>query len=230
MNELKIINGTDKKQSIKDKTSIYTEVFERFLEKNSTELSKPYKDMDKDILKQCIYLHVKYVNASSRTYRNDSELSEEAVISRFNLIRIGKDMLSLLTPKELVNMFPIEKVYNGEKFQMKDYFSTIEALKEYNENEMIGSKILNLLFDYSNIDITLFNVNLMSSTSDMCKINGEKTPMEKFAEDNNIPTYSYNKEHNYMVNNQTGKLSKVKPCKKRVPKNIKIINGGKNNE
>nr|WP_312578247.1 hypothetical protein [Sedimentibacter sp.] len=226
MNELKIIKSSTKKCNPENKAEIYLNAIQRLTDKNNIELSKTYNDINKDILKQYIYLLIMYVNASSRTYRNNSTLSEETTINRFNLIDSILDLLSLLTPKEFVNMFPIEKVYDGEKYQSKDYFSTIEALKSFKENEMIGDKIVDLLWDYRNKNIIFFNVELMMSTSNMCKIRGEETPAEKFMKDNNLSTYSYNEEHKYMINNQTGEFLKVKPCKKRVPKNLEIIKGG----
>jgi hypothetical protein len=45
------------------------------------------------------------------------------------------------TPRELLRVFPIQKYYEGYKWEVKDYFSSIEYVNEFG----LDSWILNLL-------------------------------------------------------------------------------------
>lgn len=64
------------------------------------------------------------------------------------------NILSLLTLKNFVTTFPIDKVYNGKKRGSKDFFSTMNYLSKMNWDKPIGLKeLLELLLEYQNCDL-----------------------------------------------------------------------------
>lgn len=96
-------------------------------------------------------------------------------ILKYNLLQCILRLLEGLTPRQVLGLFPIEKSYDGEKYQTKDYYSSIEAVndlgidvplnhenaKEFLMECMIGRFMFNagvsmmtLVSDYNNWDLT----------------------------------------------------------------------------
>ena len=50
--------------------------------------------------------------------------------------------LGKLTPEELVQMFPIKKEYDGERWGVKDYFYVREAIERLEPDKPIGTEML----------------------------------------------------------------------------------------
>jgi hypothetical protein len=59
--------------------------------------------------------------------------------------------MSQLTPREFMNIFPIDKTYDGERFECKDYFYTIKIVRALDQDAPIGDKLDDLLWEYMNI-------------------------------------------------------------------------------
>lgn len=74
------------------------------------------------------------------------------------MYRAVLNTIGLLTPRQLLNVFPVEKRYNGERYSTKDYFSTMQALEVYGMDRLIGKNASSLLWDYANIDTRYFLV------------------------------------------------------------------------
>lgn len=91
-------------------------------------------------------------------------------------------IMGLLTLHEFMNLFPIEKVFNGAKYEMKDYFSTLEAINELGlePHEKIGENILKLIMEYMNDDISDFAVQGMVAMSAIRRFDGHLDLMEEF--------------------------------------------------
>lgn len=77
----------------------------------------------------------------------DDELSEW-----FNQINQIGNMISLLTPREFMNIFPITKDYDGCKHGVKDYFFTMNVIRKMGIDHSIDEPY-EFLFDYMNWDI-----------------------------------------------------------------------------
>lgn len=96
-------------------------------------------------------------------------------IFNYNLVQCILRLLEGLTPRQVLGLFPIEKSYDGEKYQTKDYYSSIEAVndlgidiplndetaKEFLMECMIGMfmfeagvSMMTLVSDYNNWDLT----------------------------------------------------------------------------
>lgn len=192
---------------------IYLRIFHNALES--------YKKDSQDSIKRIVFYGLKYINTIEKTEEqlNCNEIQEQIEIT--DAIKLS---VSQLTPNELVTIFPIEKDYDGHKYGCKDYFYTIEKIKEMGLDKIIGNKIEDLLFDYQNKEIRDFSVYCMMLYSDLMKIKTGKGIMERWAEENHLTTYKTYKDETtgkeYIYNTKT---CKTKPIRKRTPRYLKIL-------
>ncbi|MEK4185676.1 hypothetical protein [Paenibacillus sp. FSL L8-0494] len=207
---LKVIDGIKKDKP--DYYTMYSNAFIRCLEKLA---EKNLSVLDSDLIerKRLVYYGIKLTNL------DDSEIYDYKylikVLQRTEYIKL---VMSSLTPSELENIFPIEKKYDGTRYEVKDYFYTKNVLNKLDKSTNIGEKINDLLWDYQNWDISLFVVNSMSLVSDIRRSQGQKGLMEEFLDEKNVPYYTMHtdeKGKGYLENSQTGEVTKVQKPKPR---------------
>ena len=68
--------------------------------------------------KKFLFLTIRYIWYGREELRN-TIVNKEGAKLHLDFMFSVLDMVSLLTPKELVQMFPVEKRYDGEKYQEK---------------------------------------------------------------------------------------------------------------
>lgn len=216
MKKIKVIYGA--KKNYKPTEKHYFMALNRLLQKIE-KCKNEQQTLDKETTIKLIFLSVKAFCAM----KNDGLTMDEAEV-RFNAMSDIMSYMALLTPTEFVQLFPIPKEYDGEKYCQKDYFSTMEMLKEYPVDEEIGEdKIMEFLMEYYNWDIIKFEVEKLSLMSYIRRLNGQKGVMEEFCSENGIPTYSYYEDEGIMIERETGEVVKVEKPKKRIPKYMKIV-------
>ena len=100
----------------------------------------------------------------------------------FEFISGLQGIMSLLTLREFINLFPIEKVFDGAKYEMKDYFSSLKAINALGlePHEKIGESILKLILEYMNHDISDFAVQGMVAMNAIRRFDGHLDLMEEF--------------------------------------------------
>ncbi len=92
--------------------------------------------------------------------------------------------ISDMTPAEFIHVFPVDKEFDGDKYQMKDYFYTQEMLKEFEKDKPIGNKrVVRFLEDYHNIELCHFICNWSSLLSDYSVYCGRNEPFEEYLSD-----------------------------------------------
>lgn len=69
-------------------------------------------------------------------YSNIDEIGNDynkmkRLVCNYNLSSLIANLLDGYTPRELLRVFPIQKYFEGYKWQVKDYFSSIEYVNEY---------------------------------------------------------------------------------------------------
>ena len=64
------------------------------------------------------------------------------------LLDIGRSLISLLTPREIMELFPMRKIYTEQGCQTLDYFSAIQDLSRINIDAPIGDEVDYLQWDY----------------------------------------------------------------------------------
>ncbi|MCO7128427.1 hypothetical protein NIE88_22145, partial [Sporolactobacillus shoreicorticis] len=129
------------------------------------------------------------------------------------------------TPREFMQVFPIDKTYDGEKYETKDYFYTMNYLKSLDMDKPIGRENLSdFLWDYMNRTMWLFSALKMSALADVQRARGEKSWFEQFAEDNDLTMYESFSDGSgqYMQDTKTGKITKIVQHK-RQPKWIRRV-------
>lgn len=138
-------------------------------------------DNSRDNLKKMAFYGVKAVNYKPEPKNRLNEANDN-----FTLVAVVKDLIGELTPKELENIFPIKKWYDGDKYEWKDYYYTKEYLKKFDPDKPIGEKeAVSLLWEYQNIDINLFAVKVMGYMADMDHLRGRLSTTEQILLDIN---------------------------------------------
>jgi hypothetical protein len=163
--------------------------------------------LDKQKVKQAILLGVKMVVTQTHWEKENDRIFSLEFFQAF------MELMSCLTPKELMNLFPIDKEYDGEKYGIKDYYSTINELIQFPQDEPIGNDIFGLLLDYHNNDIRRFCVRYLTALSDRRRSLGGRDIAEEFFEGLGVSPLYQNKDKGYLYNPQT---QKTVPCKTQV--------------
>ncbi len=224
-NKFTVINSTDSDKN-KEMDSVYktaklNEMWERqylsALEKSCTGRTGKICDLPQDELAKIGFAGIKYVCSMRDVARENRRLGidkgrtleEEQV--RFIVIDSIFTILSCLTLRNFVTIFPIDKTYDGDKWEEKDYYYTTQVLSAMDMDRPIGrDELSELLWDYMNADLRHAYMEYTSAMSAMFKAQTGKGIMEKFLEDRGVPTYTMDKESGIMKNNQTGDIMKPK--------------------
>lgn len=194
--------------------------------KNKGENAKIEKlKKDRHLLKYIVYVNIKFIS----TYEYIDDLKDEDLY----MLLLGHmeyidALINLMTPKELMNIFPIEKTYDGAKYEVKDYFSTMEAINTIGVDTPIKNykdSAFGFLWDYSNLDICKYLVSKMIVMSRLNNIfANDITLAGGFAMQNNIPTYEERQMNGkkYLFDSQTGKYTRIQEKKKR-PLYLRVV-------
>jgi hypothetical protein len=135
------------------------------------------RDMDTiEVLKKAIILLVKFLN--NKPYPTACTVDQAQ--ADFNYFENVKKNMALLTPYEFINLFPITKNYDGEKYGIKDYFCANKDLKKYDSAQPLGDKIEDFLWDYWNEDINEFMAQSMMAASRLMKAQSGQSLFETF--------------------------------------------------
>jgi hypothetical protein len=176
--------------------------------------------MDDDkALERTIFYGVKYFGrAGKNTTLEDME-------RRFHITEAIMAYISLVTPRRFVEIFPINKEYDGKRWGTKDYFYTVDKIAEIGWDKPIGETtetVLDFLWDYNNWDITFFLVEFMSLMSDMRRAQGQPGIMEQWATENGIQTYTLHTtpDGEQFVMDSKGR---TKPVREKRPKHLKLV-------
>lgn len=112
-----------------------------------------------------------------------------------------------LTPSLFNQIFPIKKDYNGQKWGIKDYFST----KNYIEEE-IGwdnqiKNGLEFLYEYDNDDVLQASLVTMDVINSISRRQTGESVFERFAKENGIQLYTVDSNGNTEPYNPDSKLT-----------------------
>lgn len=112
-------------------------------------INKHMESPTKDSRKNVVYWAIKCVP------HLDSSEDKEVLIQLVNM------ELKKMTYRDLVNMFPIEKWYDGDKEGWKDYFYTMKYIKEQGGLDSYIENPFEAVLEYQNIYVELFAVQWM---------------------------------------------------------------------
>lgn len=136
------------------------------------------------------------------------------------------ELMAAITPADLMTIFPITKTYDGERYQMKDYFSAMEAVNAHGLHEPFktADNARVLLWEYWNRDIMEYQVKVISIISALNRIETGKGLMEQFIDDQGLDLPVYRK-----YTDQNGRSfildenSRSSPMVKSSPKYFKLV-------
>lgn len=125
--------------------------------------SKAVRNFDIEVVndnfKRVIFYGIKAIN------RSKEPTNYEGYENTFQLISTMKDLIGKLTPNEFMNIFPIKKDFTGYKYEMKDYYSSIEFINNLDRNKPIGDNVSYFLMEYTNKDIDKFVIKSVMTLS-----------------------------------------------------------------
>lgn len=130
---------------------------------------------------------------------------------RFQMIDSIFGVLGCLTLRNFVTTFPIDKDYDGAKWEEKDYFYTMDVLKKMDWDKPIGrDELSELLWDYENEELRHAYIEFTTAASAILRAQTGKGIAETWCDNMGIPTFTEDKETGIMKNNRTGDIMKPK--------------------
>lgn len=198
------------KVKISSKHLLYLKAFENAARQYIDNQGRPLQPL----IRKAIFFGVKAVISGAKPEFTTREEAEDD----FQFVDAIQWFMGTLTPTEFVNLFPIKKDFHGEKWGAKDYFYTRDYIKTLDPDKPIGDKILDFLWEYHNLEISLFMVELMSAMSRLRQLDGQPSLAEEWADAVGLKTYSLHtdsKGRQYVIDPETRKTLKVRPAKRR---------------
>lgn len=172
-----------------------------------------------------IYQTIRRIPEILKESAHDPEEAKE----NWEVAQAAVSLLGEVTPRMLLQVFPVTKEYDGERWGTKDYFFTMRALKEYGLDTPLGENALHVLWDYMNPHISIFMIWVMGAMSDFRVSMGGKDPLVEFMEEQGMPTYTMDTDasgREVMVNSITGEAQPVIKPKPKMPRWWRVIEGG----
>lgn len=149
-------------------------------------LAKAQRDSTTDEKIIMLLTGVKGIAGEAGNHRSMMGQDIELRAAEINLIRV---IMTELTPRQFMNVFPIIKDYDGKKTGTKDYFYTIEKINAMGWDEPISEKLEEFLWDYQNHDVSFFLVAQMVLVSDIMASQGNPRLSETMAADLGISLF-----------------------------------------
>lgn len=207
------------------------EKLKKIREKKKSRINKLYKELyyremfytDEFDAKKAVFYGVKY---AIRTIINTESTEKEVLQFLTDLSDIAA-IMSNLTYREMIQIFPIGKDFDGWKYEAKDYWSTKEWLERIDLDSKLGDNVDNFLWFYYNIDIMNFGIKRTLMADKVMKFQTGRGIMEGFLDvidpKHEIHTYRINREKGYIYDMQTGKTSKLIEPKRKIPPYMRVI-------
>ncbi len=222
--KFKVIESTneDKLQEMNriSKIAKLNEIWERYFFDMVMRYTKEYGTLYKlpqDKLAKVGLAGIKYICSCRDVSRENVKLGidEPKTLKqnqyRFQMIDSIFGVLGCLTLRNFVTTFPVDKYYKGAKWQEKDYFYTMEVLKDMDWDKPIGrDKLSELLWDYENEELRHAYIEFTTSASAILRAQTGKGIAETWCDNMGVPTYTEDKETGIMKNNRTGDIMKPK--------------------
>ncbi|MGN8733007.1 hypothetical protein ACTNEY_05100 [Fusicatenibacter saccharivorans] len=170
---------------------------------------KTLAEMPQDILSRLVFCGIRYA-LSVEDYIKIAKDMDGVADARvwFEYLNVIFETMGYMTIKNFVTTFPITKDYDGEKYGCKDYFFTVDMLKQYDPEERIGQeRVKDFLFDYQNMDIHRAVIMQMCYTSKLYQQETGRNMAEEFL--NDILSGPEDEENGFKIDSETGEISKV---------------------
>lgn len=174
-------------------------------------------DYPQEDLMKISFSGIKYIDSIREIRRENKRVGTDYVQTleeaqtAFQLINAIFTVCGYLTLKNFVTTFPVEKYYDGAKWEEKDYFYTMEVLNKMDWDKPIGRDGLSeLLWDYNNSDLRHAYIEFTTAMSAIFRAQTGKGIAETWCDNMGIPTFTEDRETGIMKNNRTGGIMKPK--------------------
>lgn len=180
---------------------------------------KDYKNGadEKDSIKKLVFYGVKAINTKPK----DEYLSLETIQSNIDFNNVILGAIGILTPKELMNIFPLDKYYKGAKYQSKDYFYSMNYIKDHGIDETIKDPT-GFLWEYTNKDTRIFLVKVMGEIDNLRIAQGNQSIAGEFMEAQGVKPlskYTDQQGRNFFINDK----GQVMRARKKYPRYLKLV-------
>lgn len=174
---LRLISTPNQPEPEKQLEPDYLKIYNKIIFKKLTE-AITLGGVNPEVRKQLIYYYVKEIPLR---YASGRITDRETLDDIYTIIGYTDHLISQITPRELTQIFPIEKSYDGKRYGTIDYFSTMENLEELGMNEPITEdKVMDVLFGYDNTHILKYISIKFSVISGLRKCEGHPGLAEEF--------------------------------------------------
>jgi hypothetical protein len=176
-------------------------------------------EQDKQLIARNIFYGVRLFNGLSPA------IDHKEAVDNFQFANAIRVIMGLVTPKEFMNIFPIKKDFQGNKWGTKDYFYTRDYMNNLAQDKPIGENITEVTYEYQNDDVFNFVIGIMTTISSIRRFEGKATLGEEWASMNGIPTYTKHTDSagNELLIDEQGKPKKIIKPKPRRPKHIRLL-------
>lgn len=186
-----------------DYQEIYFNLFQRRLAKYAEDRN------DRFALRQLVFAGVRWLNCCA-----EKPEDPDAAAARMSMYQVVNGLIGLLTPAELVTVFPVDKTFDGDRWEIKDYFFTMDELRKIGMDAPIGTEqVTGLLWDYENGELREYLVRYMSTMSAVMEFQGKPSLFEQMTEHLGLETYALHRDpvthQQYMQNSHTGAVTPV---------------------
>lgn len=153
-----------------------------FLDMTYDSLGKAFSDngvvTDRAELKKAAYRFVRLANLIGFGGIEDEFRGYESLLA----------VISLMTPREFIETFPVTKEFNGHKYGIKDYFSVMEEIRNnypmdtpiMSNGEDCSSTMLKFLMEYCNTYTDKLTISIMLNIGNMHKMHTGRDMLDDF--------------------------------------------------
>lgn len=100
-------------------------------------------------------------------------------------------LIEALTPREFMQIFPLAKDYDGQRWETKDYFYTMDYSEILGMDVPIGENVFEFLMEYWNADVMLFATKALSALSAIHEEQSSIGIFEEFLRDHGVEPFGY---------------------------------------
>lgn len=180
-------------------------VFNQFMASTNRYMESPTEEVRRNLT----YWTIRYI----------PYIDKEDIQAREVLIQMAEYELKHFTFRDLVNMFPIDKCYDGDKWGWKDYYFTIKYIEEHGGMDAYIENPFEMVFDYQNDHIREFGVAWLGFMNDNMR---DKTGIDMFQGFFNPESYPQDSQGNLIGVDSKGKVHKISNPKDDRPK-LRVI-------
>jgi nucleoside diphosphate kinase len=200
-----------------------TKIHDMYVKAYCNAIEQYYRAKNKNDKKAAL---IKFIVAAVKAINSKKDpeyIDREDAEFEFQFMEIIQGFMGMLTPNEFMQIYPIDKFYNGSRYSMKDYFSTMNYINGLDRDKPIGKEILKFIWEYQNLEICNFVVETMEYISRLRRLDGEPSIAKEFADTMGLKTYTMgkdNKGRQYLIDNETGKTTRIR---KPRPRYLKVV-------